>query len=149
MLSESTPHLDSSWRGSWRPVRINPSFGLELAEKLEACPNQPLIRTRPGAEAGGLSESTPHSDSTWLRSWRPVRINPSFGLDLARKGETCPNQPLIRTRPGAEGGNLSESTPHSDSTWLGSQKPVRINPSFGLGLARKTGSCPNQLFIRT
>ena len=79
----------------------------------------------------------------------PVRISLSFGPVSHSLQDSCPNQPIIRTRFTFIAGFLSESAYHSDPFHIHCRIPVRISLSFGLDSHLLQDACPNQLIIRT
>ncbi len=98
----------------------------------DSCPNQPIIRTRFTLIAGFLSESAYHSDPFHIHCRIPVRISLSFGPVSHSLQDSCPNQPIIRTRFTFIAGFLSESAYHSDPFHIYCRKPVRISLPIGL-----------------
>jgi hypothetical protein len=147
--SELALHSDSTTVFSFRRVRINPPFGLDLCLFSPPSPNQPSIRTSPPTFPPGESESALYSDSTTAFSSRRVRICSPFGLHHRLFFLPSPNQPSIRTPPPSFLPAESESTLHSDSTTVFSPRRVRISSLFGLHHHLFLPASPNQPSLKS
>ena len=148
-LSESAYHSDPFHIHCRIPVRISLPFGPVSHSLQDSCPNQPIIRTRFTFIAGFLSESAYHSNPFHIHCRIPVRISLPFGPVSHSLQDSCPNQPIIRTRFTFIAGFLSESASHSDPFHINYRKPVRISLSFGPVSHSLQDPCPNQPPIRT